>query len=86
MSVDRSSLQQDNNRNCSLKIYANSKCIANANAEVKYRCEIDFPVSDCNLQPEQGADYQIRIFAESSIGKSSLPISNIIPCKFNFVF
>ena len=87
MSVNRSSDRWDNNPKCSLKIFANSKCIANADALVQYHCEINFPVSSCQelfLQPEQDADYQIGIFAESSIGRSSLNFSNI-PCKLTSV-
>lgn len=70
---------------CSFKISAaNSKCIANA--LLKYRCEINFTVSSCpQLQEQpQDADYQIGIFTENDIGKSSLNASNNIPCKLNF--
>ena len=87
MSVNRSTDRWDNNPECSLKIFAGNKCIANANALVKYRCEINFPVNSCQelfLQPEQDADFQIGIFSESSIGRSSLNFSNI-PCKLTII-
>lgn len=78
-------LSVDNLLKCSFNVSADRKCIANA-LQKNYLCKIYFAVSSCPqliLQQKQEEDYQIGIFSQNIIGRSSGTTFHVL-CKFNF--
>ncbi len=80
VNVERSSLDNAS-INCSFNVTAKSNCSARA----LYCCDVDFAVGRCPqllLQQEQESDYQIGIFAKTSIGRSSQTTTSAL-CKLD---
>ena len=84
VNVERSS-QDDIPISCFFNFSAKSKC--STTYAQKYRCGINFSVRRCSQllfqQEQEAANYQIRFFAETSIGRSLSANSSVLG-KLNF--